>query len=365
MRTPTRALVVLVIVVLCAAILFAAATKVSIYKAKQTPPIKLGTSGGNVDDHTNMYCCSGTLGALVAKGGTQYILSNNHVLARSDQATVGEAISQPGAIDSNCSTASSNIVANFSSAPKLGSNVDAAIAQVVPGEVSSAGEILTIGVPASTPGTPKVGMSVAKAGRTTGFTCSSIAATNTSVNVEYETQCNGGTTWVVSYTNQVLINSRTFSAGGDSGSLIVDATTAQPVALLFAGSSTSTIANPIGDVLNALGGASFVGGATHAVNCGGGKPRKALAAASYAKAGMAKERSVKKLMEDDAVMAVGISQSDEDDSEAVVLILVEQGRKLRQDIPVEIDGVKTKVVISDKIRAYGWNEEVRNSCSTK
>ncbi len=365
MRTPTRALVVFVIVILCAVVLFAAAAKLTIYQTKQAPPIKLGTSGGNVDDHTTTYCCSGTLGALITKGGTQYILSNNHVLARSDQATVGEAISQPGMVDTNCSTASSNIVANFSSAPKLGSNVDAAIAQVVPGQVSSTGEILTVGVPASTPGTPKVGMSVAKAGRTTGFTCSSISATNTSVNIQYETQCSGGTTWVVSYTNQVLINSRTFSAGGDSGSLIVDATTAQPVALLFAGSSTSTIGNPIGDVLNAIGGASFVGGGTHAVNCGGGKPRKAVAAASFSKAAAAKEKHVKGLMEDDAVMAVGVSQSDDDDSEAVVLVLVEQGHKLRQDIPAFIDGVKTKVIVSDKIRAYGWNEAVRGSCSVK
>ena len=64
-----------------------------------------GSSGGNVNDITNAFCCSGTLGSLVSKGGTQYILSNNHVLARVDQATVGEDISQPGLIDNGCRVA--------------------------------------------------------------------------------------------------------------------------------------------------------------------------------------------------------------------------------------------------------------------
>jgi len=41
-----------------------------------------GVSGGNVNDITARFCCSGTLGSLVQAGTTQYILSNNHVLAR-------------------------------------------------------------------------------------------------------------------------------------------------------------------------------------------------------------------------------------------------------------------------------------------
>ena len=34
--------------------------------------------------------------------GRQYLLSNNHVLARSDHASVGDTIVQPGLIDNNC-----------------------------------------------------------------------------------------------------------------------------------------------------------------------------------------------------------------------------------------------------------------------
>jgi hypothetical protein len=346
------------VVIACAAVLLAAAG-LTIYQAKQTPPIKLGTSGGNVNDHTTTYCCSGTLGSLVTKGGSQYILSNNHVLARSDQAAPGEAISQPGMVDSNCSTASSNVVASLSSAVKLGSNVDAAIAQVVPGEVATTGDILTLGVPASSIKAAAVGMGVAKVGRTTGFTCSSVAATNTNVNVQYETQCNGGSTFIISYTNQVLINSRSFSAGGDSGSLIVDSATSSPVALLFAGSNSTTIANPIGEVAQNLG-VSFVGGGTHAAPCPTKKPRGKVAAASFSRAVEAKEKHAQRLMLDDAVMAVGVAQDDINPNDAVVLVVVEHGRQLRQEIPNELDGVRTRVLISDKIRAYGWNEQARS-----
>jgi hypothetical protein len=78
------------------------------HQTQLSTPIFLGSSGGNNNDYDTqggqiVDCCGGTLGALVQNsGGTQYILSCNHVLARSDQAAVGEAIVQPGLIDENC-----------------------------------------------------------------------------------------------------------------------------------------------------------------------------------------------------------------------------------------------------------------------
>jgi hypothetical protein len=63
-----------------------------------------------------------------------------------------------------------------------------------------------------------VGVGVEKSGRTTGLTTASIASINTSVNVQYQKSCGSGKKFVVSYTNQVVINSSTFSAGGDSAS---------------------------------------------------------------------------------------------------------------------------------------------------
>ena len=58
--------------------------------------IHFGVSGGNVNDATRRFCCSGTLGALLTDGTTSYILSNNHVLGLSGGANAGEDISQPG-----------------------------------------------------------------------------------------------------------------------------------------------------------------------------------------------------------------------------------------------------------------------------
>jgi len=58
----------------------------------QTRNPHFGVSGSNVNDITHAFCCGGTLGSLLTGGGTQYALSNNHVLARVDQATAGEDI---------------------------------------------------------------------------------------------------------------------------------------------------------------------------------------------------------------------------------------------------------------------------------
>src|SRR5438876_6969141 len=44
-----------------------------------------------------------TLFRSVQRNGAFYILSNNHVLARSDSAAIGDDIIQPGLPDSNCS----------------------------------------------------------------------------------------------------------------------------------------------------------------------------------------------------------------------------------------------------------------------
>src|SRR5438094_8118711 len=93
-------------------------------------------------------------------------------------------------------------------------------------------------------------MRVAKSGRTTGLTCGSVQSVNTSVKVQYQKGCNQGLKFTISYTNQVVVVSSTFSAGGDSGSLIVSRSAAHPTALLFAGSSTTTVGNPISQVLS-------------------------------------------------------------------------------------------------------------------
>ena len=86
-----------------------------------TAPVPLGTSGSNVDaiclTPAPGFCFGGTLGSLLTSNATPpavVILSNNHVLGLSDSGTVGQAVTQPGVIETNCSTTGTITVANVS-----------------------------------------------------------------------------------------------------------------------------------------------------------------------------------------------------------------------------------------------------------
>ena len=80
---------------------------------------------------------------------------------------------------------------------------------------------------------------------------------NATIRVTYENECAGGTAFTKTFTGQIVISNKAskFLAGGDSGSLMVEnkATNPRAVGLLFAGSNTSAIANPIGAVLTYVG----------------------------------------------------------------------------------------------------------------
>ena len=116
------------------------------------------------------------------------------MLARQDQASPGEDISQPGLIDNGCRVP--RIVADFTAAPQLGSNVDCAVAALRSNTMNTTGFIEglngTGGLPSSSIATPSVGMAVQKSGRTTGRTTGTIGSTNTSVKVQYQIQCGKG-----------------------------------------------------------------------------------------------------------------------------------------------------------------------------
>jgi hypothetical protein len=321
-----------------------------------------GVSGGNVNDSSKAFCCSGTLGALLTDGKTKYVLSNNHVLGRSDQATVGDDISQPGLIDNGCRV--STVVADFTTAVPFGSNVDAAIAQLRDGTMDSSGFIEDIGVPCSTVVSASVGLGVAKSGRTTGTTTGTVGSINTSVNVQYQKGCGSGRKFVVSYTNQVVINSGSFSAGGDSGSLIVtNDTSHNPVALLYAGSSSTTIGNPIGEVLDQLSARlgsslSFVG------TCGGGgggrhlriSPRGVILPQIPSEviefATRVKEEREAELMSRSSVIGVGVGTSETNEMGAAIMIYVDKTTGVTPKLPKKIKGVDVQVIYTEPFFAY-------------
>jgi hypothetical protein len=322
----------------------------------QTQNNNYGVSGGNINDISRRYCCSGTLGSLVrAASGRLYILSNNHVLARTDQAVVGEDISQPGLIDNNC--APPRIVADFSAKVALGSNVDCAVAALRSGTMNTTGSIQGIGTPSVNAANPSVGMSVQKSGRTTGHTTASIGSINTSVTVQYQPTCGSGRKITYSYTNQVVINSNTFSAGGDSGSLILTTGACpRPVALLFAGSSSTTIGNPIGDVMSKMSSAlgsslSFVG-----MSCTG--PGSQFESQSFQlpqqavdHANRILEQNRQNLMSRPAVIGVGLGAL-EDNSGPAVVVYVDKTNQAKPQVPDKVDNVPVRIIMTDPFIAY-------------
>jgi hypothetical protein len=242
-------------------------------QAPQTAPIKLGTSGGWRYDLANGFCCAGTLGGLIEdNGGTQYVLSNWHVLyadivngGNGRTAQPGDPVIQPGLIDIGCNANNAinvaTLVSNGGSLPS--GNVDAGIAAVISGQVASDGEILEIGVLSSQTVGASIGQAVKKMGRTSGLGRGSVDGLNANVTITYENECAGGVAFSKTFTGQIIITNERckFLDGGDSGSLMVEDVTTNPrtVGLLFAGSVTCNkfaiaVANPIGDVLSHYGG---------------------------------------------------------------------------------------------------------------
>lgn len=240
------------------------------HTAKQTPPIQLGTSGGWGYDLANGYCCGGTLGSLIQIGGTQHILSNYHVFesdtvdgGNGTVANTGDPIIQPGLIDAGCQVKDVQTVATLVKKSSLpDSNVDASIGKAVQGMVRTDGTILEIGTISSQTVAASLKLPVKKSGRTTGLTSSTISGLNATVSVTYDDECAGSADFTKTFTGQIIISNRAskFLAGGDSGSLMVEKVTTNPraVGLLFAGSSTLAVANPIDEVLSFFG-ATMVG----------------------------------------------------------------------------------------------------------
>ena len=348
------------------------------HRFDQQFPIQLGTSGGNINDSSKGFCYGGTLGALVEDGmGNQYILSNNHVLARTNLATIGEDIIQPGLIDQNptCFKDATDIVADLSAFIPLlfktkgtmpPNSVDAAIAKVRAGKVDPTGSIMDIGTLSGDTVAPTLGMAVKKSGRTSGLTNGNITAVNATIDVSY------GSGKTARFTNQIVVGSGDFIASGDSGSLMVEDVLTNPraVGLLFAGGSTTAVANPIGDVLNAFS-VSMVGSGSSASVTGKilawAKKLLSVAESQAANAQLppqasqaavdavrrVKERHEGRLLAIPGVIGVGVGVSEKTSRQAAIEIYVkEAGESLHRALPKSLDGVEVKIIETGEISAY-------------
>jgi hypothetical protein len=203
---------------------------------------------------------AGTLGARVKNASGVYILSNNHVLAGGaiDDSELGAHVLQPGPYDGGAdpddwmATVADYVPLNvcFLFVTTCDNTMDAAIARVTNAD-DVVPQTFCGWTPSATTLTAVLGMTVKKCGRTTVETSGTIDAVNVTLEqVCYDPSC---LIWA-RFTDQISMGPDAFSAGGDSGSLIVtNDGSANPVALLFAGGEGHTFAHPIASVLTALG----------------------------------------------------------------------------------------------------------------
>lgn len=181
-----------------------------------------------------------------------YILSNNHVLANTNAAAIGDPILQPGPFDGGVLPAdtiarlSRFVPIRLTPAVPLDQHnnlVDAAVAEGAFHDLDR--EIYWTGYVRGWRRKTNVtiGTIVQKTGRTTNYTTGRITTINATVDINY----GGGR--VGRFVDQIVTTN--ISAGGDSGSLV---TTLDDVAvgLLYAGSSIATILNQIENVRSLL-----------------------------------------------------------------------------------------------------------------
>lgn len=206
---------------------------------------------------------AGTIGCF-ARGRTSprsnrvLMLSNNHVLANSNNASLNDNILQPGPYDGGKNPADRVAILerwvniNFSGGVNY---VDCATGWCWSGLVKYPYLMYLSGASpvyfriSSTPVACQRNMAVGKTGRTTQLKRGIITDCSATIRVNY------GAGKVALFSDQIGIRGvgGDFSAGGDSGSLIWtwDARR-NPVGLLFAGGGGMTFANKISRVLNAL-----------------------------------------------------------------------------------------------------------------
>jgi hypothetical protein len=350
---------------------------------------------------------AGTLGCVVRdrRSGVRLILSNNHVLANSNNASPGDPILQPGPYDGgtqdqdmiarlerfinlqfttapgSCGIAqvvadflnwmaslagSSHRLDVFQFQPQATNQVDAAVARPV-GDSQVLDEILEIGTPSGTL-PAALGMAVRKSGRTTGLTRGTVNVIAATVNVSY------GAGQVATFENQIVAGP--MSQGGDSGSLVLAGDSLRAVGLLFAGSEQATIFSPIDTVLEALQ-VDLPAAATHlagqpsagAQSLSASAPRPHNSSSSHtdpgkqaatARAQAVREAYINELLSKPNVVGVGVGipqRGGQPVDEVGLVVMVE--KKVPRDelrpqdlVPTEIEGVPVDVQEVGQIRAF-------------
>ena len=225
-------------------------------KARFTRPVPTGVSTG----HPNI--TAGTIAARVKDGqGNVYALSNNHVYADVNSASIGDNVLQPGPSDGGVDPGDAiGTLSDFEPikfGKKQTNSMDAAIALATTSNLDNGTPSDGYGTPNSITVAATIDLAVQKYGRTTGHTNGQVKETGITIDVCYVPAGPFGCKKSARFIDQISVvdliagsGADTFSEPGDSGSLIVtDTADVNPVGLLFAGSSARTLANRIDPVL--------------------------------------------------------------------------------------------------------------------
>jgi len=242
-------------------------------------PCPMGTSGGHYA------ITAGTNGELlIDNSGQIYIGTNNHVGADSNDGSIGDKYLQPGAYDDGkdpedvigflfkfepikflggesgckianiCASILNKLSALFGHKTRLKPMLDIIEYNLIDGAIIGVNandvlpEILDIGIPKGYI-EPKLNMKVQKSGRTTGHTTNGVI---TGLDATVGPVSYAGNK-LAYFKEQIIISGENFSAGGDSGSLILDHH-GYAIGKLFAGNDQEniTIANTIENYLDIL-----------------------------------------------------------------------------------------------------------------
>ncbi len=210
-------------------------------------PVPIGVSTG----HPSI--TAGTIGVRVTDGIDVYALSNNHVYADCNNASPGDNVLQPGRVDGgDPDTDAIGTLVDYEPIDFTGAInvIDAAIAHSSTDVLDNATPSDGYGVPKSATVDAKLRQKVKKYGRTTGATKGFVDGINGAFYVNYGDVDGDGADDRAYFEGQIVVKPGNFSAGGDSGSLVVTQRGNNPVGLLFAGSAVSTICSPIDVVLD-------------------------------------------------------------------------------------------------------------------
>jgi hypothetical protein len=361
------------------------------FRKAQRRPIQLGTSGGNAEDFESdgefITCFGGTLGGLLQMGSARetqnFVLSNNHVLARANKARRGDDVIQPALLDSRCVSGPADVIGELSDFKRIlfnnrGNKVDMSIAAVEPGAVQPNGRILKLGIPGNSPVEARLGMAVQKVGRTTGHTRGTVVALDFDLDVSFSSDSIAvAAARAARFVGQIIVegrNNKPFVEGGDSGSMVYENAKPCPraVGLVFAGSGNLAAANPIGEVLAAAknlrpkGEKTLVGcsaAAAPALGIDQAFPAAAGPAVSaqlgreaseLRRASLIKRRWREVLFEEAGVVGVGVAmEGPADRRRGVIQVFVERADpEVLARIPTELDGRAVRVRETGRFRAF-------------